>query len=190
MLAQTIENCGRAPDHTSADSGYFSEANVTFVQAHGTEPLLATRRHKHGDTPICVRGRPPAGMTPKQRMARKLATKRGRALYSRRKVIVEPVFGQIKAARGIRDFLLRGVRKGAGRVGVHHRDAQPAQAASGSFLRSRNGGCRRVAASAGLWAGESAPAIHRPGLPASKIAKARPDGAPAARGHELGAASL
>jgi len=111
MLAQTIENCGQAPEHTSADSGYFSEANVTFGQTHGTEPLLATGRQKHGDAPICVRGRPPAALTSKQRMARKLATKRGRALYSRRKVIVEPVFGQIKAARGIRDFLLRGVRK-------------------------------------------------------------------------------
>ncbi len=103
MLARTIENCGMAPTHTSADSGYFSESNITFGQAHGTEPLLATGRQKHGEPPIQVFGRPPAGLTPKQRMARKLATKRGRALYSRRKVIVEPVFGQIKAARGIRD---------------------------------------------------------------------------------------
>ena len=44
-------------------------------------------------------------------MARKLATKAGKAVYSRRKVIVEPVFGQIKEARGLRRFLLRGLQK-------------------------------------------------------------------------------
>ena len=50
-------------------------------------------------------------MTQKPEMRRKLATKAGRAMYSRRKTIVEPVFGQIKAARGFRRFLLRGIAK-------------------------------------------------------------------------------
>jgi hypothetical protein len=50
-------------------------------------------------------------MTLKQEMTRRLRTERARALYARRKVIVEPVFGQIKAARGIRTFLLRGLAK-------------------------------------------------------------------------------
>ena len=50
-------------------------------------------------------------MTAKQRMARKLATPEGAAVYARRKAIVEPVFGQIKGARGLRAFLLRGVIK-------------------------------------------------------------------------------
>ncbi|HLJ98617.1 MAG TPA: transposase [Streptosporangiaceae bacterium] len=44
-------------------------------------------------------------------MARKLATKQGAAIYARRKVIPEPVFGQIKEARGFRRFLLRGLVK-------------------------------------------------------------------------------
>jgi hypothetical protein len=58
-----------------------------------------------------VHGRPSASLTIKQRMARKLATKQGAAVYARRKVIPEPVFGQIKEARGFRRFLLRGLVK-------------------------------------------------------------------------------
>ncbi len=50
-------------------------------------------------------------LTPKQRMARKLRTKRGRETYSKRKWMVEPVFGQIKACRGFRQFLLRGLQQ-------------------------------------------------------------------------------
>ncbi len=74
---------------------------------------LATGRRKHSD-PVMVapRGRPPEGLTAKARMARKLATRRGHAIYARRKAIVEPVFGQIKHARGFRQFL----RRGLGRV--------------------------------------------------------------------------
>ena len=56
-------------------------------------------------------GRPPASLTIKQRMVRKLATKSGRAVCALRKKIVEPVFGQIKDARGLRRFLLRGLKK-------------------------------------------------------------------------------
>ncbi|NVJ07706.1 transposase, partial [Myxococcus sp. AM001] len=51
----------------------------------------------------------PSGLTPKERMARKLATKRGKEVYRMRKAIVEPVFGQIKEARGIRALLRRGL---------------------------------------------------------------------------------
>ncbi|MGF1579235.1 MAG: transposase, partial [Gemmataceae bacterium] len=47
----------------------------------------------------------------KQKMQQKLQSEEGRKIYSRRKVIVEPVFGQIKGARGLRRFLLRGLEK-------------------------------------------------------------------------------
>jgi hypothetical protein len=57
-----------------------------------------------------VRGRPPKNQTLKELMKRKLSTKRGAKVYSQRKVIVEPVFGQIKN-RGFRHFLLRGIEK-------------------------------------------------------------------------------
>jgi hypothetical protein len=86
-------------------------AYVIAVQERGIEPLIATGRRKHREpVPVAPRGRPPAGLTVKQRMARTLATLRGHALYARRKAIVEPPFGQIKHARGFRQFLRRGRR--------------------------------------------------------------------------------
>jgi len=101
----------RRPRVVLADAGYWSEANVITLQRRGIEPLIATGRHKHSaPLPRAPRGRPPAGLTVKQRMARTLATLRGHALYARRKAIVEPPFGQIKHARGFRQFLRRGLR--------------------------------------------------------------------------------
>jgi hypothetical protein len=75
------------------------------------DAYIATGRLKHGETAPTTRDRPPTGLDAKGRMRWKLATKKGRALYARRKVIVEPVFGQTKQARGLRSFLLRGVEK-------------------------------------------------------------------------------
>ena len=101
----------RRPRGVLADAGYWSEANVIALQDRGIEPLIATGRRKHSEpVPVAPRGRPPAGLTVKQRMARTLATLRGHALYARRKAIVEPPFGQIKHARGFRQFLRRGLR--------------------------------------------------------------------------------
>ena len=70
---------------------------------------VATEKVKHGVRPPSPRGPIPKSATPKQRMQRKLRTKKGRETYARRKTSVEPVFGQIKDARGIRRFLLRGI---------------------------------------------------------------------------------
>lgn len=114
MLDQTIANCGEVPTKLSADAGYFSENNVAYVMNEGVDPHIATGRAKHGEVTPTVRGRPPKDMTLKQTMARKLATKAGAKVYSRRKAIVEPVFGQIKEARGFRRLLLRGVEKARG----------------------------------------------------------------------------
>jgi transposase len=93
----------------SADSGYFSAAAVAELEEAGFDPYLATKRQKHheAEAPVPL----PAGATAKERLAAKVRTPQGRALYARRKVIVEPVFGQIKAARGFRRFLLRGLAK-------------------------------------------------------------------------------
>ncbi|RKH56746.1 IS1182 family transposase [Corallococcus interemptor] len=98
------------PRKLSADAGYFSAKNVHWLESVGVEPYIATGRQKHGQAPPKVRGRPPAGLTPKERMARKLATTRGKEVYRMRKAIVEPVFGQIKEARAIRALLRRGLR--------------------------------------------------------------------------------
>jgi hypothetical protein len=95
-----------------ADSGFFSEANVAYLEGEEIDPYIATERLKHHEqVPAAPRGRCPKGMTAKQRMARKLRTKRGRQRYARRKAMVEPVFGQIKQGRGFRQFLLRGLKK-------------------------------------------------------------------------------
>lgn len=92
-----------------ADAGYFSEANLAASAEHGLDAHIATGRQKHSDPPpLPPRGRIPKDATPKQRMARKLRTKNGRAAYVRRKTIVEPVFGQMHTVQRARDLLLRG----------------------------------------------------------------------------------
>jgi transposase len=111
ILDQVIANCGEVPETVIADAGYFSEKNVEGVRERGADPHIAPGRIKHGEERPNVRGRPPAGLSSKQKMARKLATKAGAAVYARRKVIAEPPFGQIKEARGFRRFLRRGLDK-------------------------------------------------------------------------------
>lgn len=97
------------PEQTLADAGYFSEDNVNTAAERGTDPLIATGRLKHGEqVPDAPRGRIPKNATAKQRMARKLRTKQAKAAYARRKVIVEPVFGQMKTTQGADRLLLRG----------------------------------------------------------------------------------
>jgi len=88
------------------DSGYYSAGAAEAVEQLGFEPYMATGRQRHHALEAEVNG-PPA--TAKERMAAKVRSPEGRALYARRKVIVEPVFGQIKEARGFRRFLLRGL---------------------------------------------------------------------------------
>jgi hypothetical protein len=110
MLEQIEENLGEIPDRVLADPGYFSEDNVEYVVCGFMEPFIPRDRTKHTDIPEpSPRGRIPQDMSLVDRMLRKLKTKAGKAIYSKRKESVEPVFGQIKQARGIRSFLLRGL---------------------------------------------------------------------------------
>jgi hypothetical protein len=116
MIEQTQENVAAAgvTEHIKeavADSGFYSEANVEYLEGQDIDPYIATERLKHHEQIAAPRGRCPEGLTPKQRMARKLRTKKGRERYARRKGMVEPVFGQIKHGRGFRQFLLRGKKK-------------------------------------------------------------------------------
>jgi transposase len=109
MMETLVENMGAKPRRASADSGYFSKDNLDFLATKGIDPYIATGRIKHSNKPLpAPRGRIPQNATPKQRMARKLRTIKGRDVYKKRKQIVEPVFGQIKC-RGYRSFLLRGL---------------------------------------------------------------------------------
>jgi len=117
MVAQAQENltgAGVEPKigALDADSGYYSEDNVTYLEGESIDPYLATERLKHNEKLACAPDGPaPEAMTPKEKMARKLRTKKGRETYAKRKGMVEPVFGQIKQARGFRQFLLRGLAK-------------------------------------------------------------------------------
>jgi transposase len=97
------------PTQVLADAGYCSEENLQQLERRGIDAYIATGRQSHGEWRApAPRGRPPAGLTRRERMARKLRTLAGRAVYARRKAIVEPVFGQIKHARRFRQFLRRG----------------------------------------------------------------------------------
>ena len=114
MLEQAQENVGedKKIKSASADSGYYSESNVKFAEGKNIDAYIATKRTKHS-APVmkAPRGRPPEDLTAQEKMARKLRTKKGRETYSKRKSIVEPVFGQIKRARGFVQFSLRGLEK-------------------------------------------------------------------------------
>jgi len=90
------------------DNGYYSEAAVEALERVGFDPYIATERQRHQTLQAEASASP---ATAKERMAAKVRTPEGRALYARRKVIVEPVFGQIKEGRGFRRFLLRGLEK-------------------------------------------------------------------------------
>ena len=119
MLEQTIENMDAAGVEDdikafTADAGYFSEDNVNILEGNDRirDALLATGRLKHNEKIAAApRGRPPKDQGAKQKMARKLRTKKGKAEYARRKAIVEPVFGQIKQCQGFRQFSLRSMQK-------------------------------------------------------------------------------
>jgi transposase len=94
------------------DSGYYSEAAAQGMEDMGFDPHMATGRQRHHAAAVAEAASGPiTEATPKEKMAAKLRTEAGKALYARRKVIVEPVFGQIKGVRGFRRFLLRGLAK-------------------------------------------------------------------------------
>ena len=112
MIDQVEDNLGEIPDCVLADNGYFSEPNTQYVATNHMEPLIAPKRTKHTDKPEpAPKGRIPNDISIVDRMRRKLKTKQGKKIYSKRKESVEPVFGQIKEARGIRSFLLRGLEQ-------------------------------------------------------------------------------
>jgi transposase len=92
------------------DAGYYSETNATDLKLRGIEAYLATERLKHNEKVASApRGRIPKGLSPKQRMARKLRTKVGREMYAKRKGMIEPIFGQLKQVLGLRQFSMRGL---------------------------------------------------------------------------------
>ena len=112
MMQETIRNTGVVPREVSADAGYYSPKAVDELYALGVDPFIAPEQTRHGRVvPPAPRGRIPSHLSPRDRMRRKLQTRRGRQRYALRMETVEPVFGQIKQGRGFRQFLLRGLEK-------------------------------------------------------------------------------
>ena len=119
MVSQAQENLAAAGVEEKigaldADTGYYSEENVSHLEGEKIDPYIATERLKHHEKASCASDpdSPPAdNLTPKERMARKLRTKHGRETYAQRKGMIEPIFGQIKQVRGFCQFLLRGLEK-------------------------------------------------------------------------------
>lgn len=116
MLALTSANLPTEPARMSADAGYWTATVVDDAAraSASTEVYIATERRKHWDADDEItEGSAPDDFDAREQMRWKLRTTEGRAVYARRKVIVEPVFGQIKEARGFRRFSLRGLRQAA-----------------------------------------------------------------------------
>ena len=112
MVAIIKKQAGKKPKEMLTDSGYCSEQNLKYLEKKNIDAYVATDRKKHGSQRVaCQRGPLPKGATRVDKMKRKLQTKEGAEIYAARKSIVEPVFGQIKHARGFRQFLMRGVEK-------------------------------------------------------------------------------
>jgi transposase len=114
MLEKSQQNVGKDKriKAASADTGYYSESNIEYAEDKQIDAYIATEKVKHSAPAVQAPcGRMPKDLTVKQKTARKLRTKKGRDTYSKRKSTVEPVFGQIKRARGFVQFSLRGLEK-------------------------------------------------------------------------------
>jgi transposase len=113
MLASIKANTGRQARELSADAGYCSEHNLTALARRHVRGYIATGRQQHGAASAVGR-RKSVPMTRVHAMKIRLSRAGYRSRYRLRKQVVEPVFGQIKQARGFRQFLLRGLSQVAG----------------------------------------------------------------------------
>ncbi len=106
------------PDAAALDTGYFSAANVAAFEQRGIAPYIATGRDAHNQSwqeRFAAEPAPPSeDASPKVKMAYKLKTEIGKAIYAARKCTVEPVIGIIKEVLGFRQFSLRGQQGAAG----------------------------------------------------------------------------
>jgi transposase len=110
LLDGVKSNLGRNPREASADAGYCSAANLRTVSRRRIKGYIATGRQQHGAKSATAKRQPKRGSL-LARMTTRLKRAGHRSRYRLRKQVVEPVFGQIKQARGFRQFLLRGIEK-------------------------------------------------------------------------------
>jgi len=120
------EQSGQKPEEVLADSGYCSEGNLKYLRKKRIEGFVATEKQKHGERRApCKRGPLSKNASRVERMQRKLGNQGGGGGVSRcARRSWSPVFGQIKQARGFRQFLLRGLAKVRGEWGADLHDAQ------------------------------------------------------------------
>ncbi|HXH20973.1 MAG TPA: IS1182 family transposase [Dehalococcoidia bacterium] len=111
MLQRIIELNGRAPAELSADAGYASEGNFAALEEAGVYAVIALRRYHRDEPPDAdpAPARSSKRWPHRNRMRERLLTREGKEKYKLRKKTVEPVIGQVKAARGFRQFLRRGL---------------------------------------------------------------------------------
>jgi len=112
MLDRVASTIGLVPDCVLADSGYFSEEQISNVQEKykSTKFLVPPDKEKHGKKVVATRGPVPKNISTADLMRRALKTKIGKATYAERKTTVAPVFGQIKEANlNFRQFSYRGL---------------------------------------------------------------------------------
>ena len=109
LVEQIEAHTGRNPSELSADCDYCSEDNLGELERRGIRGYIATGKQQHGKPAPASGGKRKGERT--RRMRRRLQCGGYRSRYRLRKQTAEPVFGQIKAARGFRQFLLRGVEK-------------------------------------------------------------------------------
>lgn len=111
MLERVKEIAGRTPDVLTADAGYMSSENALYCEEEGIDAYIATSRKRSPKKHLSIDDNQQARPPEWQAMDEKLRSDQGRRIYARRKTITEPVFGQIREARGLRRFSLRGLIK-------------------------------------------------------------------------------
>jgi transposase len=115
MLERVVAHTGEAPAILTADTGYLSESNITTCARMGVDAYIPARK---GDAAKLVAVPDTLKLMAHWAMQSKVASSRGKKIYALRKIIVEPVFGQIKVAMGFRRFSLRGLGKAAAEWGI------------------------------------------------------------------------
>jgi transposase len=116
VIERIAENCGEPPAILSADTGYMSEANIAYCAKRGIDAYIATRKSDAVRLFASVPSTPT--LIAQWSMHDKVSSPRGKKIYALRKILIEPVFGQIKAAMGFKRFSLRGMAKVAAEWGI------------------------------------------------------------------------
>lgn len=111
MLRRVVQTCDATPECATADNGYLSAAAIRFAEHMGVEPLISVGKHRNDGSQTDAPAYPQHQSDAKRHMRAVLESDRGRRIYARRKSTVEPVFGQIRAARRFGQFSFRGMIK-------------------------------------------------------------------------------